>query len=189
MDNYKIHKIKLADRKASEQVQELLTSVGLKWSTKNPEIIHPFEYPLNLFINWKEEKYFSGYDSRAEEIDLAQLYDFVLGERNKREQKDQGLISGAEALRALADGKEVEFEIPSKNEWRNILSDPWDLNIILNDLYGHKFRLKPTTLTVNAELPKPSNTTLHNQNYSVTYEFSSREARNAFVEGLGGNNS
>lgn len=69
--------------------------------------------------------------------------------------QDPALISGAEALRALADGKEVEYEIESKKEWRDITNDPWDLNIILNGTYGHKFRLKPQTIKVELELPKP----------------------------------
>jgi len=101
-------------------------------------------------------------------------------------EKDQGLISGAEALRALADGKVVLGKAKDyESEWFD--AKHWTLTAFLEDTVH--FKLKPTTLTINAELPKPSNTTLHNQNYSVTYEFKTREDRNAFVEGLGGNNS
>jgi hypothetical protein len=102
--------------------------------------------------------------------------------------QDQGLIIGAEAYDLI--GKRVEVEaycelIDGSYEWQDAKHLP--ACDILND--GFDFRLKPTTLTVNAELPKPSNTTLHNQNYSVTYEFSSREERNAFADKLRGNNS
>ena len=63
---------------------------------------------------------------------------------------DEGkLISGKEALIALANGEDVEFEVPSRKEWRNIKSDPWDLDIILNNKFGHKFRLKPRTILIN----------------------------------------
>lgn len=111
--------------------------------------------------------------------------------------QDQSLIRGAEALRALADGEKVEASTEcSPTVWEDAAN--YSANEFLaeetaetDDYCSMKlfFRLKPATLTVNAELPKPSNTTLHNQNYSVTYEFSSRDERNAFVEGLGGNNS
>jgi hypothetical protein len=108
----------------------------------------------------------------------------AMWEKPKAKEKDQGLISGAEAKLAWANGERVECI--SLNEWHGITNE---MPLSVFDRIDLKFRLKPTTLTINAELPKPSNTTLHNQNYSVTYEFSSREDRNAFVEGLGGNNS
>ncbi|MFI7914192.1 hypothetical protein ACFMKF_24580, partial [Acinetobacter baumannii] len=55
---------------------------------------------------------------------------------------------------------------------------------------GFKYRLKPTTLTVNAELPKPNKETQHNSLvYAVTYEFKTREERNAFADKLRGTNS
>lgn len=70
---------------------------------------------------------------------------------------DEGkLISGKEALIALANGENVEFEVPSQKEWRNIKSDSWDLDIILNNKFGHKFRLKPRTITINGiDIPAP----------------------------------
>jgi hypothetical protein len=102
--------------------------------------------------------------------------------------KAQGLISGAEAMTHAINGEYVEFFAKGgTGKWNNFNDEDWSVDDLKSPCY--QFRLKPPTLTVNAELPKPSNTTFHNQNYSVTYEFGSREERNAFVEGLGGNNS
>ncbi|HEN9527451.1 TPA: hypothetical protein U9I80_002075 [Acinetobacter baumannii] len=81
---------------------------------------------------------------------------------NGTEEKDPALISGAEALRALADGKEVEYN------WLNQKSSKWmliseelkqfNLYEILSgttEFGAIKFRLKPQTIKVELELPKP----------------------------------
>lgn len=102
--------------------------------------------------------------------------------------QDPALISGADAMIAAIDGKDVEYEwIEGSGNWRSFNDEEWSAEDLKSG--GYKFRFKPTTLTVNAELPKPSNVTLHNQNYSVTYEFKSREERNAFADKLRGTNS
>lgn len=64
--------------------------------------------------------------------------------------KDLGLISGADALRALADGKEVEFKHDSQG-WVTCLG----LNIeqVLGGLF--QLRLKPQTIKLELEFPKP----------------------------------
>ena len=79
------------------------------------------------------------------ELTLSQLRDLVA--QNK---KEQGLISGADALRALADGKEVEF----------FYRDVWDsigemivIDHFTNDKF--KFRLKPSTVKIELEIPAP----------------------------------
>ncbi|ADO14418.1 AB1gp47 [Acinetobacter phage AB1] len=65
--------------------------------------------------------------------------------------KDLGLISGAEALRALADGKEAEGFSEENEEWVPIVY--FTVQEVVNGLY--KFRLKPQTVKVELELPKP----------------------------------
>lgn len=80
----------------------------------------------------------------------------------KRATQDPALISGAEALRALADGKEVEYN------WLNQKSSKWmliseelkqfNLYEILSgttEFGAIKFRLKPQTIKLELELPKP----------------------------------
>ncbi len=61
------------------------------------------------------------------------------------------LISGAEALRALADGKEVEANNSDFGYWIDAR------NLGVKDFFDdiHIFRLKPQTIKVELELPKP----------------------------------
>ena len=62
------------------------------------------------------------------------------------------LISGKEALIALANGQEVEFLKPSFGEWELIHGLP--INVVLEDSFS--FRLKPCTISINGiEVPAP----------------------------------
>lgn len=65
---------------------------------------------------------------------------------------EQGLISGADALRALADGKPVELKRIHDNEWEpaQIFSVS-----VFTDSETTSFRLKPRTITLNVEIPAP----------------------------------
>ena len=112
-----------------------------------------------------------------------------LREEYKDYNKDPALISGAEAYDLI--GKRVDVEaLCSQGDGTFKWEDAKHLPAcdILND--GFDFRLKPTTLKVNAELPKPNKETQHNSLvYAVTYEFKSREERNAFANKLRGTNS
>ncbi|EPF6070960.1 hypothetical protein MQ669_003610 [Acinetobacter nosocomialis] len=69
----------------------------------------------------------------------------------KRTTQDPALISGADALRALADGKEVEGFSEENEEWIPIVY--FSVQEVVNGLY--KFRLKPQTIKLELELPKP----------------------------------
>ncbi|EPL7759082.1 hypothetical protein P4Y54_000074 [Acinetobacter baumannii] len=61
------------------------------------------------------------------------------------------LISGAEALRALADGKDVEANNSDFGYWIDAR------NLSVKDFFDdiHIFRLKPQTIKLELELPKP----------------------------------
>lgn len=99
------------------------------------------------------------------------------------------LISGADAMIAAIDGKDVEYEwIEGSGNWRSFNDEEWSAEDLKSG--GYRFRLKPTTLTVNAELPKPEREFQQNTEiFSVTYEFKTREERNAFADKLRGTNS
>ncbi|MFK7014694.1 hypothetical protein Q4366_11145 [Acinetobacter baumannii] len=78
------------------------------------------------------------------------------------DKKDPALISGAEALRALADGKDVDVhESTYKNEvWFNLKDTKFTPAEILAEKVRDKpytltFRLKPQTIKLELELPKP----------------------------------
>ncbi|EPH2435638.1 hypothetical protein PL734_003702 [Acinetobacter baumannii] len=65
--------------------------------------------------------------------------------------QDPALISGADALRALADGKEVEANNSDFGYWIDAR------NLSVKDFFDdiHIFRLKPQTIKLELELPKP----------------------------------
>lgn len=74
---------------------------------------------------------------------------------------EQGLISGADALRAIADGKEVEvyMEIPNKLPKTKGWVDASICSLVafafISPSLSFKFRLKPRTITLNVEIPAP----------------------------------
>jgi len=66
--------------------------------------------------------------------------------------KEQGLISGADALRALADGKEIEWKDENGIWWA--LGGAWTWNQIINGMGGiEALRLKPRTIKLEIEIP------------------------------------
>lgn len=76
----------------------------------------------------------------------------------QKPQPEQGLISGADALRALADGEEVEYSHGEENcvRWTTIRSfEEYSLDVFLGIGTRFKFRLKPRTLKLEIEVPAP----------------------------------
>lgn len=66
------------------------------------------------------------------------------------------LISGKEALIALANGEEVEWTHFSVGEWHKVPQKTAKLQYFLDDDLGWKFRLKPRTISINGiEVPVP----------------------------------
>lgn len=85
---------------------------------------------------------------------------------------EEGLISGAEALRALADGKSVEWQDDNGVWWS--LGVGWTWNQIVNSLNGIKaLRLKPHTITINGieiDRPKEIDWCSHQKCVRIKYE-------------------
>lgn len=76
----------------------------------------------------------------------------------QKPQPEQGLISGADALRALADGEEVEYSHGEENcvRWTTIRSfEEYSLDVSLGIGTRFKFRLKPRTVKLEIEVPVP----------------------------------
>lgn len=138
MSNYKI---KVNNEAESREAQELFEK--LKYKPFNVKRVGMVAVEKNTiycdFIeNW--DHYIGG------EITLPQLRDLVAQSKN-----EQGLISGADALRALADGKEVEYLYGDK--WLSVIGEQVLITAIIDDKF--KFRLKPRTITLNVEIPAP----------------------------------
>lgn len=78
------------------------------------------------------------------------------------------LISGKEALIALANGEEVQIE--SNKQW--VSADNCQVYQFLNRDCSYKFRLKPRTITINGiEVPAPFEPKGGDAYYYITFEF------------------
>ncbi|EMI8961221.1 hypothetical protein ACY3WP_002749 [Acinetobacter baumannii] len=142
-------KIIVNDDHESLEVQGLLESIGYR------KIHHWGNYksPKKIMTN---EDWYSDYTIDSDEynsrktITLPQLRDLVV----QSKLKDQGLISGAEALRALADEKSIEWQDDNGIWWP--LGVGWTWNQIVNSLNGiQALRLKPQTIKLELEIPAP----------------------------------
>jgi len=69
----------------------------------------------------------------------------------KNQYTEQSLISGADALRALAYGKEVEYLYGT--QWESATGNQILISAFLGDKF--KFRIKPQTIKIELEIPKP----------------------------------
>lgn len=89
------------------------------------------------------------YDGK--EITIHQLRYLVA----KSKPTEQGLISGKDALIALANGEEVEVKFNNTDGWNSInKKDAYSFEIFLDPIRT-EFRLKPSTITLNVEIPAP----------------------------------
>ncbi|MDO8936470.1 hypothetical protein Q7G06_11405 [Acinetobacter baumannii] len=148
MDNYKI---KVKDEAESKEAQELLFSLEYRWGTQSEtKPIHldkPFLYTNEAFIEFGESLSIFR-EALEKELTIAELHVLAAA----KQPQDPALISGAEALRALADGKEVEYFDKLNGEWDSDTSI-LPINVFTNG--SVKFRLKPQTIKLELELPKP----------------------------------
>lgn len=147
--------------------------------------LNPIEKPKTSYlVNYKMKNEFVA-TNPCKPIDYSTL---VMGGKDTFiKPQDPALISGDVALDALKAKKEVEYCGEGINDsWLSAETLP--VVYFLTDSF--KFRLKPTTLKVNAELPKPSKEFQQNTEvFAVTYEFKTREERDAFADKLRGTNS
>lgn len=149
------YKIRVDSKAESKEAQELLFELGYYWAYRS--IGKKFFYEENdvfLFANVdgiigtgtiKDTDFFHNHE--AKEITLPQLREMVSAYRKP---KEQGLISGAEALRALADGKDVEY---FTDKWVGCDSKQLVVSWYLDDVY--QFRIKPSTVKIEIEIPAP----------------------------------
>lgn len=144
MNNYKI---KVKNEAESKEAQDLFEQLGFTWAGDYPENGDWYSHlyaekstccHLPIYV-W------NGLGDKFQELTLPQLRDLVAQSKN-----EQGLISGADALRALADGKEVEYFDKLNMEW-DADTSILPINVFTNG--SIKFRLKPRTTTLNVEIP------------------------------------
>ena len=146
------YKIKVNGEAESIESQELFFKLGYLyfWSiglaVKN--LASKFLYEKNGILT-------VGFNSDT--FDYAENKEITLKElRNLVCRNENGLISGADALRALANGKEVEIKFNDKDGWHNInKKDAYSFEIFLDPIRT-EFRLAPRTITINGiSIPAP----------------------------------
>lgn len=113
-----------------------------------------FKYINGEFMLYRDSDWLSAsYDCAQDYVDEGNE---VLWSRKVNQ--EQGLISGADALRALADGEEVEYSHGEENcvRWTTIRSfEEYSLDVFLGIGTRFKFRLKPRTVKLEIEVPAP----------------------------------
>ncbi|EXS60674.1 hypothetical protein J659_0651, partial [Acinetobacter baumannii 1406589] len=146
------YKIKVKDEAESKEAQELFFELGYK-----KECFVPAGYPRWIATTDSGEDYWysTGFDSVSllegfKELTLPQLRDLVAQSKLKA----QGLISGAEAMIAALDDQEVEYRwVDGSCNWRPFNDEDWSVEDLKSGTYS--FRLKPQTIKLELELPKP----------------------------------
>ena len=145
MMEMKEYKVVVKNNEEAEEVRNLFELLGYK-----KESFHfNCYYPRSVVTQYRYEWLSTGHAcdcENGEELTIQQLRDLVAQSKN-----EQGLISGADALRALADGKEVELQVNGDINWHD--STQWTVGELLT--FKGAFRLKPRTITLNIEIPAP----------------------------------
>lgn len=153
MNNYKI---KVNNESESREAQELFFELGYEWNGSGKEVV---SWRLGLlftkdfqgknclcYFDKDEDVMLDGWVGK--ELTLPELRDLVA----KSKPTEQGLISGADALRALADGETVEVKRIHDNEWQP--AQIFGVSVF-TDSETTSFRIKPRTITLNIEIPAP----------------------------------
>lgn len=127
------------------------------------------------FVFWKGNGQYSWHTENSNEWEKAGFglsdlesyldeYSKIVWERNKQVEKDPALISGADALRSLIEGLSVEMSDSELGmDWTEICVKHDDFRgkvepclwMFLNQPEHIEFRLKPQTIKLELELPKP----------------------------------
>lgn len=69
--------------------------------------------------------------------------------------QDPALISGADALRALADGEEVLWRTKTNAEVKSFRKQTPDIDLVLSGDCNYRFWIKPRTIKLEIEIPAP----------------------------------
>ena len=152
MENYKI---KVNDEAESKEAQELFFEMGYKFEfcadIQSCRQSEAFSFPYFVQATEFGQIIFAiGQLEKAKELTLHQLRYLVAQIKN-----EQGLISGADAKLAWAKCEDVQIShkhATLKKEWHDLYGTLM-LSAFDSDMY--EFRLKPSTITLNIEIPAP----------------------------------
>lgn len=158
MDNYKI-RVNGTHPKAYQEILDVASELG--YANEDWGNLYNVNY---LFLNDDGSVGFSlngeSVSDDYQEITLSQLQDLVAQSKNK-----QGLISGADALRALADREAVEVKRIHDSEWQP--AQIFGVSVF-TDSETTSFRLKPRTIKLELEIPAPFEPKVGETYYFIT---------------------
>ena len=98
-------------------------------------------------------------------------------------QPEQGLISGADALRALAENKNVQCSIAGKNDWTVDILTITPYYFIGMGSGQFQFRLKPRTVKIELEIPAPFEPKEGDMYWHISPEYMSGYANSMYNDG------
>lgn len=143
----KEYKVVVKNSKEAEDVRNLFELLGYKKDSFHFNYYYPRSVVTKYYYEWLSTGHACDCKN-GEELTITQLRDLVA--------QKQGLISGADALRALADGKEVQCTITGKNDWTKDIYGIQPYYILGGGVGQFQFRLKPRTISINGiEVPAP----------------------------------
>lgn len=145
MGNYKI---KVNNEAESKEAQELFEQLGFTWAGDYPENGDWYShlYAENSTCCYLSPYVWNGLGDKFQELTLPQLRDLVTQSKN-----EQGMISGADAKLAWANGEDVQI-LCAFDEFCTITTN---LSLSIFDDPNNKFRLKPRTIKLELEIPAP----------------------------------
>ena len=120
----------------------------------------------------REVYFFDGMEWFLKDVDVSNLKPI------QKLQPEHDLISGKDALRALADGEEVE--IKSNDQWVSV--ENCSIYQFLRGNWNYKFRLKPRTVKLEIEVPAPFQPKVGDIYFIVHPAFKSGYTCNTFVD-------
>lgn len=130
MDKNAIYKIEIANRKDSEEVQKLLISAGFKWNFINSaRIVHPFNYPIALYIRPQEREYFCGFDGEAVKVKVPEIKDLSTLIRNDvkdashKDNQDKSIYLTNDNTIYYWDGEWIDSAINRSNQYEQYLKN------------------------------------------------------------------
>lgn len=161
MNNYKI---KVNNEAESKEAQELFFELGYKFEffadIQACRQSEAFGFPYFVQANEFGQILFAiGQLEKAKELTLPQLRDLVA----QSKPTEQGLISGADALRALADGEEVLWRTKTNAEVKSFRKQTPDLDLVLSGDCNYRFWIKPCTIRIELEIPACGKNYKHGQ--------------------------
>lgn len=166
MANYKI---KVNNEADSKEAQELFFELGYKLGAVANKhfpvmvVAHDCGYgPVSTTATCMNHENHKDY----QELTLPQLRDLVAQSKST----DQGLISGADALRALADGFDVLYIYKDAKDQIDKFVNVRDHNLQIADFFSDKwvFKIKTRTIKLSLEIPAPFEPKVGETYYFIT---------------------